>query len=120
MSVQSSLFESAPEPVMQSSTGWLINVLVGELAVGLCVIAVAFLGALMLTGRLPVRSSLRVVLGCFVLLGAPVLAAAFMEFAGVSDDAPIALTIEPDPTPPRANAPPANYDPYAGAAPRIE
>ena len=38
------------------------------------VIAVAFLGLMMIAGRLPFRRGISVVLGCFLLLGAPVVA----------------------------------------------
>ena len=44
----------------------------------LCVLAVAFVGMLMLTGRLALREGLRVALGCFILLGAPAIASAFV------------------------------------------
>lgn len=52
--------------------------LLGEVAVALCVIAVVLMGLMMLGGRLPVRDGLRAVLGCAVLLGAPVIAAGFV------------------------------------------
>ena len=35
------------------------------------IIAVAVLGMMMLSGRIPVREGMRVLLGCFLLLGAP-------------------------------------------------
>jgi len=81
------------------------------------VLAVAFVGALMLAGRLPLREGLRVALGCFVLLGAPVIAAGFVGF-GQEDEVvalpPIASETEAES--PRGNLPPADYDPYAGAS----
>ena len=91
--------------------------LLDEIALGLCVLAVALIGLLMLTGRLPLREGMRVVLGCFVLLGAPVIAAGLMQGeGGVIDSArplpPVALQTEA----PRAALPPADYDPYAGAS----
>ena len=51
--------------------------LLGETAVALCVIAVALLGLAMLNGKLPVRRAAQVVLGIFILLGAPVIAGNF-------------------------------------------
>lgn len=42
--------------------------LLGPIATALCVLGVAFLGAMMLTGRWHLRRGFRVVLGCFVLL----------------------------------------------------
>ena len=37
-------------------------------------LAVAFVGLMLMTGRLAVRDGLRVAVGCFVLLGAPLIA----------------------------------------------
>lgn len=92
--------------------GWISDVAFGPLAVTLCVLAVAFVGFVMLTGRMPVRMGLRVVLGCFVLLGAPVIASGLMEFSRDPqvDRPPPALK-----EPAREELPPANYDPFAGA-----
>lgn len=91
--------------------------MLGEMALGVCVVAVAFIGALMLTGRLPLREGGRVVVGCFVLMGAPVIAAGFVagrggEVAPPNLPPPIAAEAES----PRPNLPPANFDPYAGAS----
>ncbi|MDJ0643371.1 MAG: TrbC/VirB2 family protein [Erythrobacter sp.] len=114
ISRQASLIEPDGAVTVASSLDWINGVLLGSLAVGVCVLAVALVGAMMLTGRLPLREGLRVVIGCFVLLGAPVIAAGFM-WAG--EDAS-----EPPPPPPvtseespRGDLPPASYDPYSGA-----
>ena len=110
-----SLLESNRPGALEASIGWIDNVLIGQIAVGLCVIAIAFIGILMLTGRLPVRDGGRVALGCFILLGAPVIAQSFLGFAGAfgGADAPPPITQAP---PARAELPPAQYDPYAGAS----
>ena len=101
---------------MVESLRWMEAMILGEIALGVCVIAVAFIGALMLTGRLPLRECARIVMGCFVLLGAPVIAAGFAEGGSALSDtsAPpqIAVQIEN----PRRVLPPANFDPYAGAS----
>lgn len=101
---------------LAQSIEWINGVLLDSLAIGLCLIAVAVIGLMMLSGRLAIREGMRVVLGCFVLLGAPVIAAGL---AGVwSGNA----TYEPDPAPlvqyaePRDIPPAAEYDPYAGAS----
>lgn len=91
--------------------------MLGEIALGVCVIAVAFIGALMLTGRLPLREGARIVVGCFVLLGAPVIAAGFVEggsgvIEATGPSPPVFAPIES----PRPDLPPANFDPYAGAS----
>lgn len=111
-----SLFDTPPESVAQSGSNWLLGLLSGTLPVMLCVIAVAFVGMAMLTGRLSPRYALRVAIGCFVLLGAPTIAAGLL---GVAGDPAAAVATYDSPgysPPPPAALPPANYDPYAGAS----
>ena len=80
-SYQRDLFQpAAPKPV-ESSLSWIESVLFGQVALSLCVLAVAMIGMLMLTGRLPVRRGLMVAIGCFVLLGAPTIAYGVMSAA---------------------------------------
>ena len=79
MGYQRDLFQPSPAKPIESSVGWMENVLFGQVALTLCVLAVAFIGALMLTGRLPVKRGMMVVIGCFVLLGAPLIAAGVMR-----------------------------------------
>lgn len=114
------MFEASGGTPMAESARWIEGVLLGEIALGLCVIAVTFLGALMLTGRLPLREGARIVVGCFVLLGAPVIAAGFVGGgSGVIETSappPVGVQIES----PRPYLPPANVDPYAGASLRQE
>lgn len=74
MGYQRDLFQPSPTKPVESSLTWIETVLFGQVAVTLCVLAVAFIGLLMLTGRLPLRRGMMVVIGCFVLLGAPVIA----------------------------------------------
>ena len=76
LAVQQSLFEAGGGTPMVESARWVEGVMLGEIALGVCVIAVAFIGALMLTGRLPLREGARMVIACFVLLGTPVIATA--------------------------------------------
>lgn len=102
------------QSAIAEAVGWINGVLLGSLAVGLCVLAVALVGLLMLSGRLPVRQGLRVILGCFILLGAPVIAAGIAgawQQGSPTPPAPLAISEQP-----RADLPPANYDPYAGAS----
>jgi type IV secretion system protein VirB2 len=116
MSVSSSLFDTAPQPALAEASEWTRGVLGGSIATSLCVIAVAILGLLLLTGRLRVRRSIEVVLGSFLLLGAGLLATQLEQLAGgiAVGEAGREQIIVPEstPTPP----PPANYDPYAGAS----
>jgi hypothetical protein len=83
----------------------------------LCVLAVALFGMAMLNGRLLVKRGMRVVLGCFILLGAPALAASLVDFSGMAGTVPPdAPAFEADIATLREPLPPANYDPYAGAS----
>ena len=105
------------ESALSASVAWINGLLLGSLAAGLCVIAVAIVGILMFGGRLPVRQGLRVILGCFVLLGAPIIASGFLAFwqglNGASVDSSNVSAL-----PEREYPPPADYDSYAGASTR--
>lgn len=116
MTAAPSLFDVPASPALGSAVGWLSNALLGSVATGLCVIAVALIGLMLMTGRLPIRDGLRVVLGCFVLLGALVIASGLH---GVVEEAMPSAPAEPltiETTSASAGRPPANYDPYAGAS----
>lgn len=78
---QATLFEPAGASPIGGSLDWIGGLIFGQVALGLCVLAVAFVGALMLTGRLPLREGMRVVVGCFILLGAPAIAAGILASA---------------------------------------
>jgi type IV secretory pathway VirB2 component (pilin) len=116
MAATASLFDTPSAPVLASATDWASGTLFGGLAAGLCVLAVAFVGVLLMTGRLAIRDGIRTVVGCFVLLGAPVLAGGLLEAAGAAVPAagPGVPVIEA--AAPPAPLPPADYDPYAGAS----
>ena len=107
----------APEPTSSilAAVDWINDLLLGSLATGLCVLAVTAVGAMMLLGRVPFRSGFRVVLGCFVLMGAPVLASAFLpapnhKAALIEYNQPIESSEA------RVLGPPPAFDPYAGAS----
>ena len=72
---------SASDDPLASSIGWITGTMLGDLAVTLCVLAVAFVGFSMLTGRVSLRRGGQVILGCFLLLGAPVIAANLLALA---------------------------------------
>lgn len=117
-SQSASLFGSARPGVFESAVGWIEQVLLGELAVGLCVIAIALLGIMMLAGRLPLRNGARIILGCFTLLGAPVIAADLAQ--AWRDDEPTSsepIIVQSD-LGAREELPPADYNPYARATMR--
>jgi type IV secretory pathway VirB2 component (pilin) len=111
-----SLFDTPAEPVLGTASNWTQGVLGGTLATSLCVIAIAILGLLLLAGRLRVGRSTEVVLGCFLLLGAGLLAAQLQQLAGgVAGRGEREEIIVPQ-SQPTSPPPPANFDPYAGAS----
>lgn len=77
LSVAASMFEPEPASAMVNQSEWVSSLVVGQFATTLCFIAVGFLGFAILAGRIDVRSSMRVVLGCSLLIGAPVIASVF-------------------------------------------
>lgn len=108
----------APGPLLAAAS-WTQATLVGTMATLVAVIAVAAIGAMMLTGRVDLRRGLMVVLGCFVLFGASSIAAGIRSAISASDGAApppvMASSSPPAPVlPPRPK--PAHYDPYAGAS----
>lgn len=109
------MFERTADSPLSEAVGWLTGTLLGSVATILCVLAIAFVGLMMLSGRFPVRRGIQVVIGCFLLLGAPLVA---MTFTGVwrSSAAAPPPVVATEPEVPREDLPPANYDPYAGAS----
>ncbi len=107
---------ASQEPVA-SSVNWISSTLLGEVAVTLCVIAIAFVGFSMLTGRISLRRGGQVILGCFILLGAPLIANTMLGAMGSNEDSGMgrADTVVYE-TQPREELPPADYNPYAGAS----
>lgn len=102
--VRQSLFDPPSASVIDTASGWIESTLLGTAAQILCVLAVAIVGLTMLTGRLPVRRGLQVILGCFVLFGAPVIAGALVS--SVRERPPLPSPPRP-PVPIRVEAPPA-------------
>lgn len=69
---------SASRQPINHAIGWVTDTLLGQTAVTLCVLAVALVGFSMLTGRISLRRGGQVIFGCFVFLGAPVIAASLL------------------------------------------
>ena len=116
--VPTSLADPSGSSAIVAAVRWLEGTLLGTVATSVAVIAVAWVGLLMLAGRLEVRRGLTVILGCFILFGAASIAAGVRGAAG-SGPAQAALTPPPQPIPgppPSSPLPKANPDPYAGAA----
>ena len=88
MAVTPSLFDAPAAPVLPSAANWVTGTLFGDVAVSLCVIAIAIMGILLMAGRLSVRDAARVVLACFVLLGAPLIATGLRSAANNAGTTP--------------------------------
>ncbi len=100
-----------------ASVNWIADTLLGQLAVTLCVLAIAFVGFSMLTGRVSLRRGGQVILGCFLLLGAPLIAASVMGLMGPDEGSQLgpADTVIYQ-AQPREPLPEATNNPYANAA----
>ena len=61
---------------------WLEDTLLGNVATSVSVIAVAFIGFLMLTGRMNWRFGATVIIGCFILFGATAIVAGIQTAVG--------------------------------------
>lgn len=99
-----------------TASDWIAVLLTGTLGTILAVLAIAGVGFAMLQGRLAVRDGVRVVLGCFILFGAPMIAHGLAGLAALTASAPIEVQSAPPPPPPIPSPPQPNRDPYAGAS----
>jgi type IV secretory pathway VirB2 component (pilin) len=115
-----SLADPAGSGAVAAAVRWLEGTLLGTAATSVAVICVAAVGLMMLSGRIDARRAGTVLIGCFILFGAPGIAAALHALAGGGDSPPPAAEpfYEPPPyvPPPAPPPPPANPDPYAGAS----
>ena len=66
-----------------AALAWLQGTLLGNVATAVAVMAVAAVGFMMLTGRLPVRRGMVAILGCFILFGAASIVAGIQSAAAV-------------------------------------
>lgn len=114
------MFDAPADPPIDGALGWIESTLLGQAAVSVCVIAVAIVGLTMLTGRLPLRQGLRVVLGCFVLLSAGVIVQGISGVWTGGSAPPPLVASDPQLLYQREPLPPATFDPYAGASLRRE
>lgn len=101
---------------LPAAAEWIQGTLLGSLATTIAVIAIAWIGLGMLTGRIDLRRGATVVLGCFVLFGAPTIAAGLMRLGDAGGPASVPVVVAAPPPPPKMSPSPAPYDPYAGAS----
>lgn len=106
-----------PQGSIAAAANWLSALASGSLATSLALFAIAGLGLAMLQGRLSLRDGMRIVIGCFILFAAPIIAKDLLGLAHWQAG-PTFAAAEALPRPPIAlpNLPPPNRDPYAGAS----
>ncbi|PZU14320.1 MAG: hypothetical protein DI591_12235 [Citromicrobium sp.] len=112
-----SLFEVPQASPVATAADWLAALVTGTMAQTIAVMAIAVLGIMTMSGRLPVRAGLRVVLGCFVLFGAPVIAGGLM---GVVERDNLPTEVVEGEEAARPPLPQSTFDPYAGASIRVD
>ncbi len=110
---------AAHENAFSASSAWIQALLTGSIATAVAVVAIASVGLLMLSGRVDLRRGGRVILGCFVVFGAAILAKGLLGAAemrsqtrAVDRDITSAAPLS-QPTSVSQSRP---SDPYAGAA----
>lgn len=117
--MSASLADPFGSSVFITAVQWLEGTLLGTIATSVAIVAVAATGMMTLTGRLPIRRGVTVVIGCFILFGASSIVAGLESLARMGDASDLASSpvasaeVSPLSPPPR---PPPGYDPYAGAA----
>lgn len=90
------MYSPSDSPAVLSAANWLEALMLGTTATGVSVISVAAVGFLLWQGRLPVGRSVTVILGCFLLFGAPIIAAG-IQYSAVALDDGEAQTARPSP-----------------------
>lgn len=60
---------------------WMQEGVMGPIATSVAVIAVAFVGFMMLTGRMNWKHGIMVIIGCFVIFGATAIVAGLQTYA---------------------------------------
>jgi type IV secretory pathway VirB2 component (pilin) len=108
------LSEPPTSSAIVAAVQWLEGTLLGTIATTAAVIAVAWIGVMMLTGRVTVRSGATTILGCFILFGATSIVAGIRNTISGDENAmpPVADMSPPVVIPPVQ----VKNDPYAGAS----
>ncbi|WP_420606751.1 TrbC/VirB2 family protein [Novosphingopyxis sp.] len=115
--MEPSLFDPSRNSAIVEAALWVQRLLLGSLATSIAVIAVAWLGFMMLQGSVSIRRGAQLIAGCFILFGSAAIAQGLSGLAGregaaFEQLAPISATSVPS-SPTTELAP---YDPYAGAS----
>lgn len=116
--LQASLTDAPASSVIGAAAGWITDLLFGPLATTIAIIAIAWVGLAMLSGRIEIRRGFSVVLGCFLLFGAKGIADGLRASTPGEGVYPTTNnTAQPDFGRPNQQGKIANgFDPYAGAS----
>ncbi|MES2444196.1 MAG: TrbC/VirB2 family protein [Pseudomonadota bacterium] len=114
----SSLADPIGTSPLVAATLWLQGTLLGTLATTIAVVAVAWVGLMMLSGRVDLRRGATVVLGCFILFGASSIAAGIRASVNGGEAMDSPARDRPGQSPPIVvpSRAATRYDPYAGAS----
>ena len=107
---------TSSNPALTDAVQWIETMMLGSIATSIGILAIAFLGLLLLSGRLPSKRGATVVIGCFILFSATTIADGLL--ATLDDrppSEPIAAAI-PEPAYLPATARPMPRDPNAAAS----
>ena len=108
---------SPTEPsALVAAVNWLQGTMLGSFATTVAIIAIAWIGFEMLTGRSNIRSGSRRVIGCFILLGAPVIVAGFRDPAANVQIYADPAAVAPAPRVPAVATNAQPFDPYGGSS----
>lgn len=118
-----SAHEVNPSNPILAASSWFEGALTGTVATTIAVLAIASIALLMLSGRIDIRRSARVILGCFIIFGATTIAAGIHGAITGGESAPSLPEMDPPPyyspaAPAVPQSVPAATDSYAGAAVR--
>lgn len=114
-----SLSDPGESSALVGAIVWLQTTMLGTVATTVAVIAVACIGMLSLSGRVPYRRGMTMLGGCFILFGSAQIAAGLQSITDDGDRFAGSVVSATPPAwvpPPPALAPSRNYDPYAGAS----
>ena len=114
-----SLADPVGSSPLLAAASWVQTTMLGTVASVVAILCVAALGMMMLSGRLNARRGAVVILGCFILFGAPVIANGLLAALSTERNGALMTPYEaPVASVAPLQAPPSigSYDPYAGAA----
>ena len=97
VSLSRSLADPSGSSALVAAVRWLEGTLLGTIATTIAVIAVSWVGLMMLSGRVDLRRGLTVILGCFILFGASSIVAGLQSALAGGDR----LALAPPPKPRR-------------------